>query len=168
MDITTFCAEEDGRYPLSKPWVKGGWRYATNGRIAVREPTDDPASLWDFYDVGAVFAIRPLANEKALAVIPTHDGTGTSWEEPACSVANDPPKACKLWGKCPAAEDGECENTVTGRTPADQCFGGRKWNGAQIDLINKQLPGARYTVTRKGWMRFVCGDVEGMLAPQKK
>lgn len=36
-----FCAKEDGRYKLTQPWVKGGYRYATDGRSIVREATTD-------------------------------------------------------------------------------------------------------------------------------
>lgn len=167
MDIKKFCADADGRFPLSKPWVKDGWRYATDGRIAVREPTDEPDSPWAFYDVGAVFAVRPLAKEKAMAVIPAHDGKVENWERPACVVAENPPESCGRYGDCSYSEDEECTNTVKGRTHANQCFGGKSWSGGQIALVNEQLPGALYTVTRNGWMRFVCGNIEGMMAPMK-
>ena len=38
-DISWFCdSDSDCRYALTAPWVNGGWEYATNGRIAVRQP----------------------------------------------------------------------------------------------------------------------------------
>lgn len=170
MDITKFCAVEDARYLISKPWIKDGWRYATDGRIAVREPTDEPDSMWRIYDEAvALFAGRCDVPGDAPAV-PTHDGKGKDWEEPACCVSEYPPKSCKQWGDCPASPGGggECTNTMTGRTLGPMRFGGQKWQGNYIDLINKELPGARYTVNAKGYMVFRAGDVEGLLAPMKK
>jgi len=40
--LLAFCGSKAERYDLDKPWVFHGWRYATNGRIAVREPTTKP------------------------------------------------------------------------------------------------------------------------------
>lgn len=44
IDLQPFCDTEDVRYALSTPWVKGGWRYATDGRICVRVTTDEADS----------------------------------------------------------------------------------------------------------------------------
>jgi hypothetical protein len=44
-DIRWFCdpdSDNESRYALGKPWVRGGYQYATNGRIAVRQPTSEP------------------------------------------------------------------------------------------------------------------------------
>lgn len=38
------CADKDTRYSLSKPFVRDGYLCATDGKIAVRAPTDDPPS----------------------------------------------------------------------------------------------------------------------------
>ena len=171
MDITKFCSDAEpynGRFPITRPWIKGGWRYATDVRIAVREKTDEPDGAPGYPEVEALFAAVSPGVEN-LAVLPTHDGTGTDWEEPACELIEDPTtKTCKHWGNCPATHDGECTNRVKGRTPADQRFAGKKWGGKYIELINSELPGAYYAVTPNGWMRFVCGDIEGMLAPLKE
>lgn len=166
MDITKFCAEEDARYPISKPWVKDGWKYATDARIVVRVPTDEPDSKTQMYQIVSLFAARPVAGKPATwAIIPTHDGSGVDWEEPACLGAAPPEKACKQWGKCGVTSeyDQTCTNTIKGRAPGPMHFAGKKWGGYYIDLINKELPGARYTLDAKGWMHFVCGDVEGIL-----
>ncbi len=40
IDFQQFCEPESGS--LDKPWVAGGIRFATDGRILVCEPTDDP------------------------------------------------------------------------------------------------------------------------------
>jgi hypothetical protein len=39
INLNIFCASEGSRYAISSPWVRGGWEYATDGRIAVRLPT---------------------------------------------------------------------------------------------------------------------------------
>jgi len=36
------CAKEDSRYAMQSPWIAGGYRYATDGRIIVREATTEP------------------------------------------------------------------------------------------------------------------------------
>jgi hypothetical protein len=36
------CAGEDSRYAIREPWVAGGFRYATDGRIVIRQKTGDP------------------------------------------------------------------------------------------------------------------------------
>lgn len=32
------CVGKSGRYTIGRPWVRGGFAYATNGRIVVRQP----------------------------------------------------------------------------------------------------------------------------------
>ncbi len=170
MDITKFCAEEDGRYGLSRPWSKDGWRYATDGRIVVRVPTDEPDSERAMCaELLPLFAGRALTEDREhWQLVPTHDGKGKDWEEPACCGADDPPKACKRWGKCSYSEDGKCTNTVKGRTFGPIHCAGKKWQGQYIKLLNDEMPDARYTVNAKGYMVFRAGDVEGLLAPMKK
>lgn len=40
--LTVFCDPDNGRYSLEKPFVWDGFEYATDGRIAVRRPTNEP------------------------------------------------------------------------------------------------------------------------------
>lgn len=45
-DLSRFCdVSENYRYLLNTPWVKGGFRYATDCRIMVVEPTEDPDTV---------------------------------------------------------------------------------------------------------------------------
>lgn len=44
MDLQVFCDPTANRFAIGKPWVFGGWLYATNGRIAVRVPSSEPDS----------------------------------------------------------------------------------------------------------------------------
>lgn len=38
IDLTKFCGKASSAYPFAEPFVAGGWRYATDGRICVRVP----------------------------------------------------------------------------------------------------------------------------------
>jgi len=48
VDLTVFCDPTNGRYDLSTPWVYKGWRYATDGRICVREPAPGEPDTGEF------------------------------------------------------------------------------------------------------------------------
>jgi hypothetical protein len=36
IDMQQFCANEIGKYLMTRPFVKDGWRYATNGHVCIR------------------------------------------------------------------------------------------------------------------------------------
>jgi len=40
MNLQLFCDETSRRYAIDKPAVRGGWQYATDGRIVVRVPSE--------------------------------------------------------------------------------------------------------------------------------
>lgn len=172
MNIEAFCADIEplsGRFPISKPWVHNGWKYATDIRIAVREMTDEPDSHAGYPDVEALFAGRAFPpDSSAWKVLPTHDGKGKAWTEPACIVAADPPKSCKAWGNCPASPEGggECTNEISGLTPGDRRFEKIRFGGPYLKLLNDELPGVKYYIGND-CMRFMLGDVEGVLARMK-
>lgn len=42
VDLRRFCAKDLGPLPINKPWVKDKRRIATDGRICVAVPTDEP------------------------------------------------------------------------------------------------------------------------------
>jgi len=42
IDLQPFCSVDDYRPGLMTPWAFNGWKYATDGRMAVRVPTDEP------------------------------------------------------------------------------------------------------------------------------
>ena len=164
MDITKFCAEEDGRYYyLTTPWVVDGWRYATDGIIAVRKPTDEPDTdltkrptkiMEEFFrDFPCPYG----------TLVPKHDRRlATTVKEPACLDNDD----CIRIKECKFIDREKCTNLIAYRVPKDMEFAGHKWQGKYIELLNDELPGARYSLTAFG-MRFVCGDVEGVLARMK-
>ena len=169
MDITRFCAEVEPprhRYPITTPWVKDGWRYATDQRITVREMTSAPDDRPGYPDCEALFVAHPGGYRlKKFAEVPTHDGTGTKWREPACEQVLEPTtKDCKHVGSCEATWEGECTNLVRGVRPGSRAIQGYMFGGPYLVLINKELPGARYFLDSKGLMHFYCDGVEGVLA----
>ncbi len=169
MDITKFCATESARYGIDKVWIMHGWKYATDARIAVREPTDEPDSTAGMYDMEAVFAgCDDVTDIDTLPLVPPLDGKVTEWEEPVCETVEFPTtETCKYYGQCPVTNALDCPNRIKGTTPVSQRFAGKRWDGTYIELIHSELPGARYRIIEQGAMQFFCGNVQGMLAPMK-
>lgn len=89
------CVGEAGssRYVLDKPWTHSGWVYATNGRIAVRQPTLR-VQVVDKAPIGTVIfdSFKPLGDPIDLPDI---------GPEPAASEVCD---------KCKGKESPECRN----------------------------------------------------------
>ena len=170
MNIIKFCAEVDPprvRYSIATPWVKDGWRYAIDQRVTVRKKTDAPDDRPGYPSVPALFA-EFVKGDVELPLVPPLDGKVTTWEEPACMVGDEPNAACMFWGKgCPHESEHECTNRTKGTTPDTQYIASYKWGGRYIELIHKELPGARYALDMGGFMHFYCGDVEGVLARLK-
>jgi len=44
VDWLAFCDKESTRYALDAPWVKDGWKFATDSRVMVAVPTGEPDS----------------------------------------------------------------------------------------------------------------------------
>lgn len=42
MDLQDFCSVDETRMGINTPFVRDGWKYATDGRICVRIPTNEP------------------------------------------------------------------------------------------------------------------------------
>lgn len=171
-DITAFCAEEDGRYIISKPWVDDGWRYATDGRLVVRVPTPDEddtptppqaerqlvnASAWfaDLYPVEPAHCTEPFPkhdgrtftqacdNEAHEKKCPACIGSGTC-HCPSCDNAHDCPKCDgRGYRKVEQTRCPECNSFGYRDDPAPQVIAGKRIRGASVILI-AGLPGARY------------------------
>ena len=171
-EITGFCADEDGRYRISKPWVKDGWRYATDGRVAVRLPAegepDEPqpegpgtrlpdASDWfgEQYEFKADLCTEPFPPHDGRTIKQTCDneahmkdcqecnGTGTCWC-PKCEHPHDCPK-CHGEGVDRRSQTRcpECNSFGYGNHPAPQVIAGKRIQGT-IAVRIAELPGARY------------------------
>lgn len=44
IDLNKFCGEDHAMYKMGSPFVLGNFKYATDGRICIRVPTNDPES----------------------------------------------------------------------------------------------------------------------------
>jgi len=59
VDLTRFT---DPNYPIGHPWVKGGWRYATDGRVCARVPAPgEPDTEGKHPDAFAIFVSVDLS-----------------------------------------------------------------------------------------------------------
>lgn len=82
--LLRFCGDKESRYALTAPWIRDGWRYATDGRLCVRMPAEglqDTAAVY-IPPAGEVFAINfePYADKcrkpwPDLMQIVMYDGT---------------------------------------------------------------------------------------------
>jgi len=176
MNWEKFCLPGETRYgtELTRPWIARGWKYATDARIAIRQPTQeldtDPtplcAKLTDGYFEG-----WPSPGEQslaAMAIMPTHGGEADTEYNPACMAGDSPSEtACSKWGTCASEGDYDCDNVTPTRTPKPIEFAGHRWGGKYVELLNQEMPGARYCIDSKGLMRFFWQGIEGVLASMK-
>ena len=112
VDLNVFCDpmtdRPESRYDLSTPWVYEGWRYATDGRICVREPAPGEPSAPDVRAFGSNKGKRPRAHDY-FAAFPKNGFTG-DW--PAAEYGEEPCTACGGEDKCECSGCGalhECE-----------------------------------------------------------
>ncbi len=107
IDLKPFCDYEDGRYALTTPWVKGGWRYATDGRICVRTPTTEPDSPkynedgLKRPDAAGLFSRFP---DSGFYELPATLDEETSRDEDAWRECD-----CAEWIQCPRCKGDMCE-----------------------------------------------------------
>lgn len=76
IDLQPFCSVDECRMGLMTPWAFNGWKYATNGRMAVRIPTDEPNDSNEPYkrpDASALFKDFNVDGLESFE-IPTLDG----------------------------------------------------------------------------------------------
>lgn len=56
-DLQRFCSTDETRHAITKPFTRGDWTYATDGRIAVRVPKLDGLSDIDYAKtIDAIFS----------------------------------------------------------------------------------------------------------------
>lgn len=129
-------ADEDGRYTLTEPWIRQGFIYATDGRIAVRQPitqpdtTDygSPANAGQMFDdsklTGKAITLPDIGPEPSAICTdckgrkPKKCGTCHGSGECACSVCDSQHTcgSCDGHGKRPWCSPCDGEGTIT-RTP---------------------------------------------------
>jgi hypothetical protein len=150
--LQPFCAKPDdpGRYRLDMPFTKSGWRYATNGCIAVRVPdpgsTDTPEADRPFPNGAVIFQ----GFDWALCTEPLpgpSGGTVNQREECVCE-------------RC-----GDIHECFT-RVPAPQKVGGLWFSGVYLELMRK-LPGVCVALVadKAKPMAFVAdGGLQGLIS----
>jgi hypothetical protein len=133
VDLDVFCDPTTGpetRYDLSTPWVYDGWRYATDGRICVRELAPGEPSSPDVRAVGSTKGNRPRAHD-IFAGFPKKGFTG-DW--PAAEYGEDK-RECSCCGVLH-----ECEKcNGRGHEYKASMIAGRRiagWAVARIGLLD--------------------------------
>lgn len=167
IDLQKFCGREHERAYLQKPWSRGEWTYATNGKLMVRIPRRP--------DVPAADEQNPAAEKAEQLFVESNP-----WE---CSPA---PKI-----KLPEPSDDECEecdgrgtahDCPTCQCPCSFCIGGqrRPYHGVYVSIgevdfkaddiaLIVDLP-ALYlsnSLSREHPMAFRFNGGEGLLMPMK-
>lgn len=84
IDLQQFCADPEwnagARLDMTKPWIDGRWRYATDARILVRIPADEarkPDTVPDAASIFHDFDPTPCTHQ-----LPSWDGSIYEYEDP--------------------------------------------------------------------------------------
>lgn len=126
IDMQKFCATEvdSRRYVIEKPFVISGWKYATDGRVAIRVPTTEAESNWTAIPkADRLFRDTWNFGDSERALWPQHDGSRSDEDCVFCSGTGKEIEDCPCAGGA-RDEDGNCKvchNTwevVTDRTCA--------------------------------------------------
>lgn len=103
IDLTPFCSVDETRMAINTPFVFNGWKYATDGRVCVRVPTDEPDDSNEPYkrpDASDLFKGFDVSGLETF-VIPTLDGV----QEKRCPSCNG-----NGYSICDHGHDHECED----------------------------------------------------------
>lgn len=133
IDLKPFCAAEQGRYLIDTPWVKGGWKNATDGKLLVRLRTDEPDTPVDekaprpnttpLFDA-SMNACRGTKSD--LLPFPIHSGERDKADCMFCNgtgAGSDVCKTCDGKGECPHCEAicPDCDGTGDIRNYSKAC-----------------------------------------------
>ena len=104
IDWLAFCDKESTRYALDAPWVKDGWKFATDSRVMIAVPTGEPDSQPDAKG-------RRFAN--ALPLIKPALRPGIKWQPlPAferCGKCSNKGTIRKTCSCCRGATEVQCD-----------------------------------------------------------
>lgn len=187
-DLWALCVESDySRYNIGKPFIQNGWRYATDGRIAIREPAPGESDSEGKYP-RMVELFKP-----AKCTEPWPEPTGeVRWDrcDDCCGsgVAHDICPECNGKGmeECPKSgnveECGKCKGagTIPTDMPCPVC-NGQKVVACPMQTVDGRWLDARYTQAlyelgamfyrngrRYSVLEFRIGMIEGRLLPRDK
>lgn len=171
MDLQPFCSVDECRMAICTPWAFNGWKYATDGRIAVRVPTTDPDDSNKPYkrpDASALFKGFNVEGLESFE-IPTLDGV----MEKRCSSCNG-----NGYSTCDHGHDHECEDCdksgILEEWPKKE-IGGRLFSERFLSKM-AALPGLKFYPTTAEWLDgnpakpalFTFDNGQGLLMPIRK
>lgn len=139
IDLQQFCTspEDIMRYDMSKPWIDGTWRYATNSRIIVRVPAESADKPDDVPDAGYLF--KDFRAEHCTEELPKWDGSMYEYQEecefPQCHDG-------KISGGKNECEECGGKGWTPESVPTTVIFQGFNFQGSYLQKIH-DLPGSR-------------------------
>lgn len=154
IDLQKFCREWYGTGPnFSAPFVRAGWRYATDSAIIVRVQTNetDSPSIGMDGDVSKIFA--PIRGE--LAPWPTD---GAVYGTQTCTACDDDDPDAPLTADCRTC-NGEGVIACIDRHVGEHLIAGK------YDGVIRELPNVRYEtgVPRRRPLPFVFDGGDGLV-----
>jgi len=193
IDLALFCGTSGGRFDLDKPFIRDGWRWATDGWIVVRMPTTDADTEGRYPKIESLFEgfpgcdhdwpdwpqspirCRKCRTGKVLVACQTCNGEG----EHECACGNlHGCGGCDGHGNVSGANDCLfCGGTAKVNAPKGIVEDGvriieiaGKWFQAwYLGLIKSQFAGLRYSRSREEQLCFTAdGNIQGSLCPRPR
>jgi len=159
IELQDFCSTDDCRESIMTPFVRDGWKYATDGRIMVRIKTDEPddsgqphkrpnaAKLFEGFDVSKLEAFN-LPELKGVENQTCRYCSGNGVQ--TCSLGHD-------------HDCDECDTTGLTEKWPEQDIGKARFSERFLVKI-KNLPGLRfYPTTAETPALFTFDNGEGIL-----
>lgn len=178
--LEAFCGEGNTRYAFTKPFVRGGWRSATNGRVLVRVPSNEPDTEGNWPKTGELFLQKWRKINPVLLMLPAR-GEEDCWDCYGTRTRHVECELCKGNGNCSCEcghkhkcgvcagrgsvkLDGVCfECQGTGKEYQDVKIGWLNCTGRHIARIAQNLPDPRAVAISSGAVRFEFDGGEGLL-----
>lgn len=201
INMAVFCLpmEEanESSAPLCKPWVKGGYEYATDGKIIARRRTDQPDNFTDHHstriNIAAWFEFsemgEPTSEVEAPSPTPCPECAGVGKVNfvpcAACIGTGDLECSCGHQHECEECNgEGKIKSPLGKLSECPDCDGlGSFWNHAGTKLAGMVIQdkylalivghGAEIRAATSRGLRgdrvfyFKAGEVDGLLMPMK-
>ena len=164
VDLQQFCADGTSRYNFHRPFVKGGFLWATDARILVRVHSDEPDTVPEHGKFPNVMAVWEPGFDSAGEFVPLPN---LRYELVAC-------EECGGCGRyiCPTCEHeddcSECDGSGEVFSPCWLKIGANSFAAELIDKL-KRLPGISVVIQGadgfKKPMSFRFDGAEGLISP---
>lgn len=175
--LAPFVNSEDGRYAIGRQWIKGGWRMATDGQVAVRINSgeadlihvDDTGHQLRFPDMPSLFESHREKFEAVDTFTPlfvkpcdTCKNTGRIIQHcTECFMGEAECDKCGHQHKCD-----NCDGTGEEQVPCTSCENLVVSNKFEIDVMYlywiQKLPGARIRHLPKNEISLFTFEFDGM------